>query len=362
MHSVLGQRFVRHTKVVAEFAALAVAAIGFVAALVPVSATATTPRSPAAGAPTTNSLYWGAYIGGDPTYNDYYGHERTWGDAPWDLRSWDRFELNAGERVSLLHYGQPPPWEQAFMPDVANMIVQRGAIPFMDLSSREVSLRDITAGAYDHSVVAWGQSVATWGRPMFLRWNWEMNGTWFPWGAQAASRPLDYVESWRHIHDLVSATGADVTWVWCPNTEFATSTPLGDLYPGDEYVDWTCLDAYNWGGTDWVSFEELIRSTYDQILAIAPSKSVMLGEVGSVEEGGSKAAWISDMFASLPSFPSIRGLIWFNERILERGTWQEWPIESSHAAQTAFSKGLDAAHFATNTFSDVAGGPLLPPP
>ena len=63
------------------------------------NATATTTASP---------IYWGAYIDGNDTYGGSYS------DAPWDSSTWDLFERHAGKKVSLLHYGQPPPWERAF--------------------------------------------------------------------------------------------------------------------------------------------------------------------------------------------------------------------------------------------------------
>ena len=45
---------------------------------------------------------------------------------------------------------------------------------------------------------------------------------------------------------------------------------MSTLYPGDEYVDWTCLDGYNWGPTatpprNWRSFSYLFGPSYKQI-------------------------------------------------------------------------------------------------
>ena len=63
------------------------------------------------------------------------------------------------------------------------------------------------------------------------------------------NRPGEYVAAWRHVHDIFTSVGAnDVTWVWCPNVDpDHKMQSLGSLYPGDAYVDWTCLDGYNWG-------------------------------------------------------------------------------------------------------------------
>ena len=216
----------------------------------------------------------------------------------------------------------------------------------MDMSSKSVPLRDIAAGAYDASLTTWAQAVKAWGKPFLLRWNWEMNGTWFPWGAQAKTEPAAFVASWRRFHDIVSSAGAtNVTWVWCPNLDFSGSTPLESLYPGDAYVDWTCLDGYNQGSSS-ISFASLFSASYNHLLQIAPSKPIMVGETGSYEYGGAKAQWIADALTSLPGlFPKVRAYVWFNWRIFHNGTWKDWHIESSPSSQAAFAVGIGSPYF-----------------
>jgi hypothetical protein len=293
------------------------------------------------------SIYWGAWIEGQDTYTYLYGG--SWTNAPWDSATWNRFEANARKKVSIDHYGQPPPWEQAFNPGVGDIITGRGAIPLMDMSTKSVSLTSVASGAYDSSLTAWARAVKAWGKPFFLRWNWEMNGTWFPWGAQAAQNPSAFVAAWRHFHDVVDREGAsNVTWVWCPNLEFSSSTPYEQLYPGDAYVDWTCLDGYNKGSSS-ESFASLYRASYNHLLTLAPSKPIMIGEIASEEYGpGAKAAWITDALAvQLPtSFPQVKAFVWFNWRIQEGGRAWNWEIESSAATQQAFATAIAAPYYA----------------
>ncbi len=81
-----------------------------------------------------------------------------------------------------------------------------------------------------------------------MRFNWEMNGRWFPWSEGVnGNKSGEYVTAWRHVHDIFTAVGANkVTWVWCPNIDpNRIFLDLASQYPGDEYVDWTCLDGYN---------------------------------------------------------------------------------------------------------------------
>ena len=119
--------------------------------------------------------------------------------------------------------------------------------------------------------------------------------------------PSDWVAMWRHVHNIFTSVGArNVSWVWCPNWTSApfTYTPVSRFYPGDRYVDWTCLDGYN-ADDPWLSFSQVYGRSYQTIVKhIAPTKPMMLGEVSSTEAGGSKATWIRNMFAALGrSFP-----------------------------------------------------------
>ena len=125
--------------------------------------------------------------------------------------------------------------------------------------------------------------------------------------------------------------------MWCPNTVYSGATPLTQLYPGDEYVDWTCFDAYNFGTTKswsrWKTAAELMKPTYDQIRAIAPTKQIMIGEVSSVEQGGDKAAWIRDTFLSyLPTeMPAIKSVLWFDRDVTTREGYN-WSVNTSTAS------------------------------
>jgi beta-mannanase len=336
------------------------------------SGTATARASVTVVQPTTgtttpgSSIYWGAYLEGDETYGYYYGSTApngvAWSDAPWGNtgNTWDRFENNAGKKVSILHYGQPNPWTQTtFYGSVADIVTKRGAIPMIDMKSNDTPLADIAKGTYDNQIKTWATNVKNWGKPFFFRWNWEMNGTWFNYGAQAKNDPAAFVSSWRRMHDLVVGQGAtNVTWVWCPNLEFDGSTkPLASLYPGDNYVDWTCLDGYN-SGTTSKSFSDLYTSSYNTVLSIAPNKPMMIGEIGSYEyASGVKASWITDLLSSqLPkNFPKIKAVLWFNWRI-DEGGYRPWPIESSSSSQAAFKNAIASPYYAANNYGNL---PLL---
>lgn len=261
-------------------------------------------------------------------------------------------------------------WSAPFYPGTANLITNRGAIPYMDMSSGTAKLTDITNKVYDSSIITWATAVKTWGKPFFFRWNWEMNGTWFDWGAQAKANPAAYVAAWKHMHDVVASQGAtNVTWVWCPNTEYSGSTPLASLYPGDSYVDWTCIDGYNWGTNpskpdSWKTFSQVFSQTYNNISVIAPDKPIMIGETASSESGGSKSAWITDALTTqIPkNFPKIKAVNWFNWNILEGTGRIDWPIESSASSQSAFGAGIASPFYKSNTVGTLTPLTKVPVP
>jgi hypothetical protein len=317
-------------------------------------------------APTANgsSIYWGAYIEGQQTYSYYYGG--TWGNTPWDSNTWNKFESNAGKKVSLLHWGQPQPWSQTtFYTGTADYAYNRGALNMIDYGqSGTDNLSTMVNGGYDSAIKTWAANVKAYGKPFLMRPWWEMNGQWYSWGKDAAANPSLYVNAWRHYHDVVTAAGAtNVTWVWCPNTEFSGSTPLASLYPGDAYVDWTCMDGYNKStSTYWLSFNQLFGQTYKDISAIAPTKPMLIGETGSNEVGGSKSSWITDAFSTqLPqNYPNIKAVMWFNWRNFDDGgaTWNAWPIESSSTSTSAFKMSISSSYYAPGS-STITNLPIL---
>jgi beta-mannanase len=173
-----------------------------------------------------------------------------------------------------------------------------------------------------------------------LRFAHEMNGNWYPWSAQTNGNTAgDYVAAWRQVRSVFSRQGVtNVTWSWSPNVPYTGSTPLSSLYPGDAYVDEVALDGYNWGSTQswstWTSFWDLFSAGVTQLRSLT-AKPVFIAEVATAESGGSKAAWISDMFATLAAHPEIRGFTWF-----DHAKETDWRIDSTTESLDAFRTGL----------------------
>jgi beta-mannanase len=218
----------------------------------------------------------------------------------------------------------------------------------------QIHLQDIINGKWDSYIKARGAEFASAGVPIMVRWGHEFNGNWYPWGiVNNNSNPALYVSAYRHVHDLVVAAGAtNVQWVWCFNNGPVPAASYNDpaqSYPGDAYVDWVGIDGYNWGfgpswdptGNHWTSFDSLFSSAYAQARTIAPKRPVMIGEVGSSEDGGSKAQWISDMSTALQSgrYPDLKLITYFDQDKEEL-----WSGTSSSATQAAFTSWVNQSY------------------
>ena len=321
----------------------------------------------AAGAP---SIYWGTYING----------------APANTALLDQFEATVGKHQSLVSWGEA--WQmngvyQPFQSWYMNPVRARGSIPVLNWGSWNLgwgpnqpafSDANIANGAHDAYIIQWAQAAHAWGQPFFMRFDHEMNGWWdFPWAEQLnGNQPGDYVRMWRHVHDIFAQQGAtNVSWVWCPNIVGPQSTSMSELYPGDTYVDWTCTDGYNFGtdyGYTWTPFATVFsggqfnafHNTYQNLLQVAPTKPIMIGETASSEHGGSKADWITDMLTTqLPNnYPQIKAFVWFDWNAGD--PTYTWPVESSSTSIAAFASGISSATYAANQFATLTGGAIQP--
>jgi hypothetical protein len=302
--------------------------------------------------------------------------------APWDMAAVSDFASVAGKAPSIVSMNLPfmgcsTSCDYYHFPTTQlSSLRTYGSIPFLNwasmsspLSVNEPNFRlaAVAVGTYDSYIRAFATEAKTWGHPFFLRFNWEMNGDWFPWAEAAnGNKPGDYAAAWRHVHDIFTSVGAtNATWVWCPSADFLNNmTSLAELYPGAGYVNWTCIDGYNFGTAQgnprgWLTFDQIFSSTYNQIVnTIAPGKPMIIGEMASTEQGGSKAAWITSALSEIPQhYPMVRGLIWFD--VFDGKL--DWPIETSTTATAAFRQSIADPLYTTNTYTNLTTSPIPPP-
>jgi hypothetical protein len=270
--------------------------------------------------------------------------------APSDLAPLTSFETMVGRRTDIVNW-YVDFTTPGFDAKGATAVSDRGTTPMITwepwdssladpLNQPAYSLESIIDGSRDNLLVAWATGVAAWGKPLLIRFAHEMNGNWYPWSEGVnGNTGGQYVLAWRHVHDIFVSHGAtNVKWVWSPNVDYPGSTPLTELYPGDRYVDEIGIDGYNWGTSQswssWQSPGQVFHQTIADVRTFT-RKPVLLSEVASAGQGGSKAQWITHFFAWLETTPAVAGFVWF-----DYNKETDWRVNSSAPAEAAFVKGL----------------------
>lgn len=237
-------------------------------------------------------------------------------------------------------------WSDDWTRDNTAEDLKAGRVPFVNWELYEGGdLAEIIAGDFDAMLEKRAASAKALGKKLFLDLGAEMNGDWSPWsGAQNGKSAEQFVAMFRHVHEKLKSAD-NIVWVWCPNV---TDEPNEDwnqalkYYPGDDYVDWTCVDGYNWGssgGGGWQSFQAVFKNIYPKLAS--KNKPIMIGEMASAEVGGDKPAWIAQMVPTLKAnYPLIKGLIWFD---VNKET--DWRISSSPASEAAFKTMVNDPYF-----------------
>jgi len=138
--------------------------------------------------------------------------------------------------------------------------------------------------------------------------------------------------------------------VWTPTTNYAGSTAIAGLYPGDAYVDIVSMNGYNWGATGsggWRTPTQVFSSTYSDVNAVAPYKPFWITEVGSApDDGGSKATWYTQFFTWLLS-TRITGFLYFEAFKSGVAGEKDWRVGSSTGSAAAFTTGMATLRAAT---------------
>lgn len=304
------------------------------------SATPATPAAPAAPQPVVNAIQAALATSTSGSGGSGYVTAGAFnlGFAP-DPAAIDRFAAIVGRAPGIIHYYQS--WGGEFQPTHANTVVSRGATP---LISWEPWAGLDASSSQDPYVRSYARAVKNWGGSVYLRVGHEMNLGLFPW-----SDPAKFIAGWRRMVDIFRAEGAtNAKFVWCPNVTYGGYFPMKEYFPGTSYVDWLCLDGYNFGTTrrsGWESFDQVFGNSINQITALAPGKPLMIGEFSSAEQGGSKASWIANAFGSaIKKYPAIRAVVWFNENYADRGQ-ADWRVETSQTSIEAYRNAMTDPYY-----------------
>jgi hypothetical protein len=247
-------------------------------------------------------------------------------------------------------------WNTSFPTADCDLVDSYGGVPMITWEpwlNVADTLEAISRGDFDSYITSFAQGAKDWGKPVFLRFAHEMNGTWYPWDGYnngGNSGIAKYISAWKHVHDIFIQAGAtNVKWVWSPAFYGSSSTPwsYGDsYYPGDAYVDWIGLDGYC-GLINWDSFDNIFSGMYTTYST--HNKSMMIAEFACAEETGDlKADWITDAFSKIRNnYPRFKIFVWFNVN-KER----DWRVESSSSSITSFKNAVSDPYFLDSKPSD----------
>lgn len=211
----------------------------------------------------------------------------------------------------------------------------------------ENPLDSVLKGRHDAYFRGLAREARKFGKPLYYRFGYEMNGTWVQWG----ERPKQFRRAWVHVHRLFREEKAhNVKWVFSPNVVWGGRTVEKDLapyYPGTDYVDIVGLDGYNFGDRHsahhrWQSFSEIFGPSIDGLKRYFPDKPIWINEVGCADDPR-KAAWIRDFLAAFHADPALKVFIWFNEDKQYAGE-PNWRFDSDHDSLDEFRRWAAWSH------------------
>lgn len=266
-------------------------------------------------------------------------------------------------------------WARQAMPVITWM--SKATLPGHTQPDADYSFTKILAGEFDDYLYKYAGDVVRTNLPVVIRFDHEMNGGWYPWGAGAYNNtPAQYIAVWQYIWKIFDKVGAneDVSWLWAParvdnlsphgtGPGGQTQTTIAEDYPGNDYVDLVGATVYlrQIGAT--VSYADSFAKTMGELEAVS-DKPIFFPEIGAIEtttdgQDGSalKATWIKSTMAGILADPRVIGFVWFNNVATTLGAdgpiSNDWRFTSSPEALKAFKKAVADPRFASGVMPDA---------
>jgi hypothetical protein len=167
--------------------------------------------------------------------------------------------------------------------------------------------RSITTGRHDDLIRAQARRVRKARVPVLLRFRWEMdrpNLRATMWSAE------DFIAAWRYVRRIFDEERVrNASWVWCPTAEGFARGEAPAFYPGDDTVDWTCVDVY--ASSELRPIGELMAPFLRW--AAAHDKPIIVGEFGVAGVWGSaaRAEWLRDAARTFKANSQIKAISYF---------------------------------------------------
>ena len=203
------------------------------------------------------------------------------------LQSVVRLERKLGRKLKINHHYHE--WRRLELRD-ERLDLAAGRIPLISWPSAAwpdgVDAADINAGNQDRVIRAAARKLRRVGRPVFLRFAFEMDQR--PPSRRYIGKPRSFIRAWRRVYRIMRAQGADnVNFVWCAVASNFASGRAQRYYPGDRYVQWIAADGFSFHPVKlsslsrWRSFREIFKAFYSWG---APRKRPLMVAATGVQE------------------------------------------------------------------------------
>lgn len=162
-----------------------------------------------------------------------------------DMATVDLFDQAVGNPSHPAIYNNYTTADGIFKGILDKAITRPGVTPMISWNV-VMTNQSVTNGSKDAYLTAQAAAAKSYSKPIFLRLDWEMNGTWAPnYDVTGGVSAQQYIDSWRYIHRFFDAV-PNVAFVWCPNGGRYNPAKLSPFawYPGDTQVDWIGMDSY----------------------------------------------------------------------------------------------------------------------
>ncbi|MAJ98821.1 MAG: hypothetical protein CMD07_06125 [Flavobacteriales bacterium] len=267
----------------------------------------------------------------------------------------DNFPIKDCEKVKKLGKTPHLTWEFYFS-DSTNYQYMTQPI------KNEYSLmNEILEGKHDKYLNKFANDVKKYNGNILIRPLHEFNGNWYLWSGFKNGKnkggPDKVVSVWRYVVDIfIKNQVSNVKWVWNPHGPSIDMTKdnwnkISNYWPGDDYVDWIAMDAYNWypkdpwgGERPFRDFDNCFKKLYNECIKISKNHPIMIAEFGSPEfnfKDQNKALWIKDAFYKIKNeYPLIKSVTWFqiNKEL-------DWRVNSSKESLIEFKKAISDSYF-----------------
>jgi len=224
-----------------------------------------------------------------------------------------------------------------------------GRVPHMSFSftgekAEPTDVAIATSALYDGYIAQIAQTLAGYGKPLFVRLGFEFNGSWNGYTAGK------YVDAYRKVADAIRAKTSNAAFIWCYHSGGADdfdqelSPGVPKWFPGDAYADWYGLDVFyalefdpakpdskNGIMTPKAKSEKFLQMAKDHKKPVFLSETSAAGayilpssqDPGFIEGIADWNSWFATFFDWMAAHPHIKGFIYYNND-WTNSPWSSW--------------------------------------